>query len=204
MRKGRPEDANHFSELIILTSPHLMPILFGSKVKKLMAELFPHRRHYYSFDRSFFVEVDGETAGMAQLHKINLRRREKIRMSLLLVKYLNWRLPMKIFNLLKSERMVSLAIGNDCYLSNVAVYPQFRSLGLGTKLLERVEEEARSIGKKRIVLHAETHNTRAISLYERLGYKIEQKTPTLRVKNRCFESFKAVKPISPQKTSVTS
>jgi len=196
VRKGRPEDAAHFSELVILTSPHLMPILFGSKVKKLMAKLFPHRRHYYSFDRSFFVEVDGETAGMAQLHKINLRRREKIRMSLLLMKYLNWRLPTKIFNLLKSERMVSLAIGNDCYLSNVAVYPRFRSLGLGTKLLERVEEEARSIGKKRIVLHAETHNTRAISLYERLGYKIEQKVPVLRIKNRSFESFKAVKPIS--------
>ena len=196
VRRGKPEDAHHFSELVILTSPYLMPVLFGSKVKKLMTELFPHRRHYYSFDRSFFIEVDGETAGMAQLHKINMRRREKIRLSLLLLKYLNWRLPTKIFNLLKSERMVSLVIGNDCYLSNVAVYPQFRSLGLGTKLLERVEEEARSIGKKRIMLHVETHNTRAISLYERLGYKIEQKPPILNIRNRRFESFTAVKSIS--------
>ena len=55
------------------------------------------------------------------------------------------------------------------------------------------EEEAKNIGKKRVVLHAETHNARAISLYERLGYKIESRSPSLKIRNSLFESFKMSK-----------
>lgn len=189
VRRGRPEDAQHFSELIILTSPTLFPALFGSTVKNLMKNIFKHRRHYFSFDRSYFAEVDGKMAGMAQLHKRRPARREKTRLSLLLLKYLNWRFPTKIINLLKSERIMWFATGKDCYLSSVAVYPEFRSQGIGTKLLEAVEEEVKSIGKRRIVLKAETHNKRAINLYERLGYRIEQRTPTLKLKKNRIDSF---------------
>lgn len=193
VRKGNPEDARHFSELVLLTSPTFLPALFGSNVKNLMKNLFRHRRHYYSFDRSFFIEVGGKIAGMAQLHKLRPRRREKIRLSLLLLKYLKWRFPTKVAGLLKSERLIKRVAGNDCYLGSVAVYPEFRRLGLGTKLLEAVEEEVKSIGKKRIVLHAETQNVRAINLYQRLGYRIEQKSPILKIKNKRFESFKIAK-----------
>ena len=196
VRKGKPEDANDFSELVTLTSPAIFPIVFGSGVKKVMKKLFPHKRHYYSFDRSFFAEMDGKVVGMAQLHKMTTRKGQTARISFLLLKYLKWRLPSKAVNLLKFDRIIKLVSNKDCYISNVAVYPEFRSFGIGTKLLAAIEEEVKSIGKKRIVLHAETHNARAISLYERLGYKIESKSPSLKIKNRLFESFKMVKLVS--------
>ena len=161
-----------------------------------MKNLFKHRHHYFSFDCSYFIEVDGKTAGMAQMHKRKPGTREKVRLGLLLLKYLKWRLPTKIAALLKSEQIMWLATSKDCYLSGVAVYPEFRGQGIGTKLLEAVEEEARSIGKKRVVLKAETHNQRAINLYQRLGYKIEYKPPVLKIKNRIYESFKISKQIS--------
>jgi ribosomal protein S18 acetylase RimI-like enzyme len=197
VRRGRPEDAHHFSELVILTSPAMFPIVFGSNVKKMMKSLFPHKRHYYSFDRSFFAEINGKVVGMAQLHKLITRKGQTVRLSFLLLKYLKWRLPAKAVNLLKFDRLIKFVARDDCYLSNVSIYPEFRSFGIGTRLLAAVEEEVKSIGKKRIVLHAETHNTRAISLYERLGYKIESKSPSLKIKNRLFESFKMVKPVTP-------
>lgn len=196
IRRGRPEDALDFSKLVVLTSPKLLPLLFGFKTESIMAKIFRHRRHYYSFDRSFFVEVGGKIAGMAQLHRIKPRRREKVQLSLLLLKYLKWRFPSKISNLLKSERVIRRVFGSDCYVSNVAVYPEYRSLGLGTKLLEAVEKESKNIGKKKIVLNAETHNTRAISLYERLGYKIEHRSPTLRIGKQKFRSFKMAKTLA--------
>ncbi len=195
IRRGRPEDAHHFSELVILTSPVIFPIVFGSDVKKIMKSIFTHGRHYYSFDRSFFAEVDGKTAGMAQLHKLIARKGQTVRLSLLLLKYLNWRLPAKAVNLLKFDRLIKFIARDDCYLSNVSIYPEFRSAGVGTKLLAAVEEEVKSVGKKRIVLHAETHNARAISLYERLGYKIESKSQPLKIRNRLFESFKMAKSV---------
>jgi ribosomal protein S18 acetylase RimI-like enzyme len=114
----------------------------------------------------------------------------------LLLKYLKWRLPSKAVNMLKFDRLIKFVAHGDCYLSNVSVYPEFRSFGIGTKLLTAVEEEVRSIGKKRVVLHAEVRNTRAVSLYERLGYKIESKSPLLKVRNNLFESFKIAKSVS--------
>lgn len=195
IRKGKPEDARHFSELVTLTSPAIFPIVFGSGVKKMMENLFPHKGHYYSFERSFFAEVNGKVAGMAQLHKLINRKGQTARLSFLLLKYLKWRLPTKAVNLLKFDRLIKFVARNDCYLSNVSIYPEFRSSGIGTKLLAAIEEEVKNIGKKRIVLHAETHNTRAISLYERLGYKIESRSPSLKIRNRIFESFKMAKSV---------
>jgi len=46
------------------------------------------------------------------------------------------------------------------------------------------------------VLHAETHNARAISLYERLGYRIESKSPTLKIKKSFFRSLKMTKSVT--------
>ena len=193
IRKGRPEDATHFSQLVLMTSSSLLPALFGPNVKKLMQKLFHDKKNYYSFKRSFFVEVDGKTAGMALLHKCVYRKRDKLHIILLLIKNIKFRFFTHIPYLLRSDSIVRKCAGEDCYLSNVAVYPEFRGLGLGTKLIESIEKETKDIGKKRIVLNAEIHNKRAISLYERLGYKIEQKSPTLKIRNRVFESFRMCK-----------
>jgi len=196
IRKGRPEDGRHFSELVVMTSPLLMPCIFGSKVKKIMKKIFTHKGHLYSFDRSYFIEIDGKVAGMALLHKLLGRKRDKNRITLLLLKYMNWRLPLRVNGLLKSERLIKESAGTECYLSNIAVYPEFRSMGIGTKLLEIVEREVRAIGKKKIVLNAESYNKRAISLYERLGYSMESKNPVLKIRNRIFESFTFVKSVA--------
>jgi len=196
IRKAKPGDAHHFSELVSLASPKLFPILFGSKAKNLMKKLFAHKRHYYSFDRSFFIEVDGKTAGMAQLHKFRPRRREKLNLTFLLIKYLSWRLPVSVFPLLRSEKIIKEFSGGECYLSNVAVYPEYRSLGLGSRLLTALEEEGRSVGKNRMVLHADVTNRGAIRLYERLGYRIEDKAPALKIRKNIFEYLIIRKPIA--------
>lgn len=189
IRKGKPEDAHHFSELVILSSPKVFSLLFGSKVKKVMKNLFPHRRHYYSYEKSFFIEVDGKTAGMAQLHRCKPRKRERLKLTLLLLKYLNWRLPRSVFSFLRSEKVISNFSNKDCYLSNVAVYPEYRSLGLGSRLLDALEKEIKTVGKDSMVLHADIRNQGAIRLYERLGYKIEEKIPPLRIRKERFEYF---------------
>lgn len=196
VRRGKPEDAYHFSELVALSSPALFAVLFGSKVKKIMKSIFLHKRHYYSFDRSFFIEVNGKLAGMAQLHRFRPRRREKINLALLLMKYMNWRLPLSVAPLLRSEKIIRNFSSRECYLSNVVVYPEYRSLGLGSKLLGALEEEVKNVGKNRMVLHADVNNHSAIRLYERLGYRIEEKMPLLKIKNKCFEYFAIKKPLT--------
>ena len=59
-------------------------------------------------------------------------------------------------------------------IMDIALLPQHRGSGIGTKLLCELQEEARSAGKS-LTIHVERFNP-ALKLYERLGFKqIEDK-----------------------------
>ena len=55
-------------------------------------------------------------------------------------------------------------------ISMVNVKNEFQGLGIGSKLFAELERRSKVNGKKNMRLHVEKENTRAISLYERLGY----------------------------------
>lgn len=52
----------------------------------------------------------------------------------------------------------------------MAVVPEQRKLGLGSRLLNYFEVEARKRGAQAVTLEVDKTNTAAISLYERVGY----------------------------------
>jgi aminoglycoside 6'-N-acetyltransferase len=54
----------------------------------------------------------------------------------------------------------------------IAVAPEARGLGVGTALLRAAEDWARAHGAERMHLGVDAANSRAIALYERLGYAI--------------------------------
>lgn len=121
------------------------------------------------------------------------KRQEELHTGLLLIKYLKWSLFIRFFYLLKAQNIVGKLAENEYYLSNIAVYPEFRSLGLGTKLLSEIEREARKTGSNKIVLDVETSNQRALKLYERIGYTIESRTPSFKNSKETFELFRMCK-----------
>ena len=61
--------------------------------------------------------------------------------------------------------------GNDyLHLENVAVDPRFQGLGLGMKLIEFVEQQARGGGYGSVELYTNVKMTENLGLYPRLGY----------------------------------
>ena len=198
IRKGRPEDAQDFSQLVLFTGPELLPALFGSEsnVRNVMKGSFQHIRNAFSYEHSHFIEANGEIAGMALVFTCDQMRREQLRTMLFILRYLKLSFLTQIIYLYRSSQILVQITEGDSYLAHIAVYPKFRSLGFGTKLLEVLEEEARTTGSKRMVLDVETDNTEATKLYERLGYTIEQKTPILKIRDKGFEFFKMSKNIA--------
>lgn len=61
----------------------------------------------------------------------------------------------------------------EWYIDILAVYPEYRRLGIGRKLLVEVENLARQQGATKIALNCEKDNTKAYKLYEKLGYTPE-------------------------------
>jgi putative acetyltransferase len=60
-------------------------------------------------------------------------------------------------------------------LKRMYVSPSCRGLGLGRRILEALEAEARALGASRLVLETGARQTEAVALYERAGF-----TPTER------------------------
>ena len=59
---------------------------------------------------------------------------------------------------------------DEFVVDSLAVDPSYRGLGVGTALMQRAEERARSMGKRTMSLGVIGENEGAIRLYERLGY----------------------------------
>ena len=56
-------------------------------------------------------------------------------------------------------------------IESLSVLPEYRGSGLGSELLERLEQHLHAIGVKDLILGALPGNTDAIRLYERRGYQ---------------------------------
>jgi GNAT superfamily N-acetyltransferase len=64
--------------------------------------------------------------------------------------------------------------GENAYLENIEVTPRLRSNGLGRRLLEAVQDEARRRGKKCLWLHTSENNVKAHALFDREGWTQER------------------------------
>ena len=56
-------------------------------------------------------------------------------------------------------------------IESLSVLPQYRGSGLGSELLDRLEQHLHAIGVEDLILGALPGNTDAIRLYERRGYQ---------------------------------
>lgn len=61
---------------------------------------------------------------------------------------------------------------HEIRIMDIALMPEHRGSGIGTKLLRELQEEARAAGKS-LTIHVERFNP-ALKLYERLGFKMTE------------------------------
>jgi len=193
IRKGLPEDAPDFANLVLLSEPTLFPTIFGSGTRGVIQNLFRHRKNLFSFEHSYFIEVDGKKAGMILGYDWKTQRGEEWRTGLLLIKYMKLGFFARIPALLKALSLVGRAGNNEYYICSVAVYPEFRGNELGTTLLLWEEEEAKRCGASRSTLDVRVDNQDAISLYNRLGYSIAGKPRRVRNNRKDLISVKMCK-----------
>ena len=124
--------------------------------------------------RCFTATVDGKLCGVLTFQTAG---QEFYHLNLVsaFTRFLPWRAVRMLFNLML---LADDGAGPDEFVvDSLAVDPSYRGMGVGTALMRRAEEKARSMGKHKMSLGVIGENEGAIRLYERLGYET---TKTLR------------------------
>jgi ribosomal protein S18 acetylase RimI-like enzyme len=73
------------------------------------------------------------------------------------------------------ERLHPLASGSY-YINILAVYPEYRSKGIGSQMMDLARSRATQLGFSRLSLHS-FDDPRAIALYQRLGFTVAGRSP---------------------------
>jgi ribosomal protein S18 acetylase RimI-like enzyme len=79
--------------------------------------------------------------------------------------------------------------GKEAWIGGIGVIPQYRSSGIGTKLMKSAEELCRNRGVQWISLEVIEGNDRAQRLYEQLGFSFSRKFLSAEGKPIRFEGF---------------
>jgi len=176
IRKGSLYDAKDFADLIILSAPSFLSTLYGNKVKNILINLFVKGNNLFGFHHTYFAEIVHNKAGMILGYDWQLKRREDLQTGLLLLKNMGVDFFKRLHSFIKSKNTVGWVYEKEYYISNVAVYPKYRGMGIGTSLIDKVEKEAQHCGANRLSLDVETENMNAINLYKKLGFMIAKKS----------------------------
>ena len=192
IRRALPGDAEDFISLIMLSAPLFFKKLYGDKFKSILQYLFIHQYNLFSFWHVYFAESGGRKDGMILGYDWRTKRQEDLRTGLLLLKYMELSFFKRLPLFLRARGVTGCVNREEHYISNVAVYPEYRGMGIGTDLIAKVEMEAGKSEIKKVALDVEIENLKAIKLYKKLGYAIVKES-SIRVHRELFSFYRMYK-----------
>ena len=172
LRRAIETDAADFAALVLMAASELFPNIYGDDAKIVMQRLFCQRRNLFSFEHTYFAEVGTFKAGMLLGYDWKAKRRESWRTGLLLLKHMKSDFLLRLPTMIRLEGLIGVVNDREFYVSNLAICPEFRAQGIGTKLILAVENGAKGEGARKAALDVEVGNDGAIKLYRKLGYSI--------------------------------
>ncbi|SIS10551.1 Ribosomal protein S18 acetylase RimI [Peribacillus simplex] len=169
IRKATPEDADKAAVLTRLAIKEIAEVLTGEteeeRILSVLADLFRKSGNRISYENTLVSEHDGQVSGLI----IAYHGKDAESLDEPIVKQLRMKMKDPSVTLDKEAEM------RDFYLDTVSVDPNFQGKGIGSALIQYVEEYAKHKGYPRISLVVENENEAANRLYSRLGY-MEMKT----------------------------
>ena len=175
IRPAAPTDAPGGALLIHHTMGAIADYVFGlgdrTRAIDVFARLFAAGRNRLGWRHSRIAEVDGEAAGLLIAYPSSMMKRLEAATGFGLAgiygiggfaDFVRRGLPLSA---------VKEARAGEYYVSNIAVFPQYRGRGIGTRLLEAAEESAGAAEMGACSLCVDGGNAGARRLYERFGFR---------------------------------
>ena len=149
----------------------------GPRADNIVAKAFLEPDHNLSYQNVTFAERGSETVGMVcaftaeQHHRFSLEPLQRAAGERNLRK---WILDIIFAPMM---RIVDSIPDGDFYLNSIAVDEEVRGDGVGSVLMDFVEERGRASGSTRLSLDVSAKNQGACRFYERRGMRVDSRWP---------------------------
>jgi len=191
IRTATKADSEVIARILVEAFPTLYEFAFGvaasEKNVAILTELF--QAGHLALDKTRVCERDGEVVGLTILHTGDpIGRGSHWGYARLLRRHLALVPAARAyFGGLGANRTLvrRMPHGRDLlYIEALAVHPDARGKGIGTRLLEDAFAWAVADSRSRVALHVLHSNTGARRLYERMGFALWQPNVWHRLRNR--------------------
>ena len=151
--------------------------LLGSRAAEVVAGAYLQPDNDYSFQNVTFAEQGRAIVGMTSGFTAEQRRSFSNRPLTPAAGLPAFRLAALRLLCAPLFRVLETLAEGDFYLQAIAVDPKARGAGVGSGLMDFMEERARAGGSTRLALDVSAKNERARRLYERRGMSVESRWP---------------------------
>ena len=172
IRTATRDDAREIAKLIAISSDGVAEIEWHEEADiehcdplDIGERTYQNPQGDYSFNNATILEINGEVAGMLlafgmpKAEPRNTENRPAADDENVFAPYIYLEEP------------------NSWYICGVALYPQHRGHGLGTRLMDLANEQAKENGFTILSLVAFEQNKGAVNLYDRLRYTVVDQAP---------------------------
>lgn len=170
VRCGLSQDVQDFVNLFLISAPYF-PKVFGEEIVNVLKKSFQDPGNLFSYEHTYFAEVNGEIAGMLLGYDWRAKSKENLKTGFLFLKFSGLKMFLRLDTYLKFNNTVGRLDKFEYYISNIATYEKFRGKGVGKALMSVAEKEAKRSGCRRVVLDVERKNVKSIAFYKNLGFE---------------------------------
>ena len=203
LRNPYNNESDDCVKLIYISGPHLYSFIFVEsepKIYELFKHLYEKPGNIYSKENVVVEEENGTIRGLFLAYPARDMKKQAINM----LKCIKGMFVISgVFNFIKMLFRLRLnkyfpgTENDEFFISNLAVFEEYRGEGIAVKLLEKAEEMAMEKGLKKLSLYVEIDNSHAKRVYEEFGFEEVKNVvlPKKYNKHNLFGFYKMIKGI---------
>jgi ribosomal protein S18 acetylase RimI-like enzyme len=179
LRPANPteKDGLVFAKYLDEAAEGFFRFMLGRKATQIITKAFIQPDHNLSYQNVHFAEHNNDIVGMVSGYTLEAHHRSTL-------KPLEhaagpWNLRMRIAQFLFSPlmRIIDSIAASDFYVQAIAVDKELRGSGVGSLLMNFLEQQAIAKGAARLALDVSAKNENARHFYEQRGMTIESQWP---------------------------
>ena len=179
LRTAQPsiDEGLEYARYLDVAAEGFFRFMLGRRVTEIIGKAYTQTGHNYSYENVLFAEQDNRIVGMASGFTAEQHRSFSDQPLKQAAGSQAFRMRVVKTLLAPMMRILNTLADGDFYVLSLATDEELRGAGMGSALMDAMEERGVASGSSRLALDVSASNAGARRLYERRGMKVESQWP---------------------------